>query len=231
FAASILPAPALPPGMLVPVVRIGPESRLTFSQYAAENGFSAGKLEQRYAATGLLRCNGSVGTAQLTAARDVITTAAHVLFDRSGRPRTGCTFRVKGPGGWKSYAVDPTSVRCGSTTPYSHPGSHDWAVARLPKPVKGVTPYRLGGAGTSVRLVAGMHDDWPGGRSIEACRIRARRPVGGGIDEIHFDCSAGNGASGSAILAGNSDTLVGIFVGYRSTNPRARAPYSEHHYN
>src|SRR5690606_30830111 len=75
FAASILPAPALPPGMLVPVVRIGPESRLTFSQYAAENGFSAGKLEQRYAATGLLRCNGSVGTAQLTAARDVITTA------------------------------------------------------------------------------------------------------------------------------------------------------------
>ena len=44
-------------------------------------------------ASGIVRCGGAIGTAQLTLRADVVTTAAHVLIGPDGKARGGtCTF-------------------------------------------------------------------------------------------------------------------------------------------
>lgn len=218
-------------------VKIGEENRATLADFARSSGIAAAALDKRYAATGLLQCGGTVGTAQLTLKANVITTAAHVLFDRSGRPRSdfsGCRFKIRTEAGWRQYRIVPDSVQCGSRKPYSNSGMMDWAVIRLSEPVGGVRPYQIGSRGAgAVDFLAHDHDNWSPKRtkSIENCRIRGGGISVGGVREIQFDCDTGNGASGAALLAPGSATMIGIFVGYRSAHPSRAAPFSPQHYN
>src|SRR5687767_12783115 len=124
----------------VPAVSMETDKRVS-----PETGANS-KIGARYGATGLVRCGGAIGTAQLTLRNDIITTAAHVLIGSDGQPRASCTFQPAGGGA--AVAIDAASVRAGSRSPLSEPATRDWAVARLTQPIANATPYGLAPAGS-----------------------------------------------------------------------------------
>jgi V8-like Glu-specific endopeptidase len=182
-------------------------------------------------ATGLVRCGAATGTGQLTVRNDVITTAAHVLIDQHGKHRIGCVFEptMAGEG---PVPIDFHSIRTGSSSPLTERATRDWAVARLVAPVRGVTPYGLGQASaspTAVIMCAGGNRAHTA-MGTEACSTR--RVIGAandGIREIAIDCNAGPGSSGAALVSHNK--VVGIYVGYRSSDPKRAQAFSDSHYN
>jgi hypothetical protein len=239
--------PALPMNLasmralpLVPVVVFGEHPRLTVEQFASENHLDLGEVKRRHAASGVIHCGNARGAGQLTLTDNVITTAAHVLFDEHGQPRgdsAHCFFTATIADQEITTAIDVASVVSGNTDPYSKPAVHDWAVARLLHPVKGATPYGLGGPAQSaedIRFVARGHSDWGSGRdmSMENCRLHDALSAGAeGTREFSFDCDAGVGASGGAVLNANGGRLLAVFVGYRSVAPDSTMAFSPQHYN
>jgi len=217
----------------VPAVSIGAERRAAPSGYVRHDGMSSPELRARFGASGLVRCGGAIGTAQLTLRADVITTAAHVLIGPDGQTRASCTFEPTIALGSGSVAIDLSTIRAGSATPLSAPATRDWAVARLAAPINGAIPYRLADPGRSLNgltMCAGGN-----GRAdrmgLEHCAARRTiRTSPDGIREIAIDCSAAPGSSGAALLS-DQHRMVGIYVGYRSTDPDKAQPFSMTHYN
>lgn len=189
----------------------------------------SGQLRRRFAATGLVRCGGAVGTAQLTLRNDTITTAAHVLIGSDGKPRKGCRFESNLG---VTVAIDMSTLQAGSKQPLAEPATRDWAVARLAGPIAGATPYRLGAPGAlpaSVMMCAGGNQA-AARMGAEECRARhVISTAASGVREVAIDCSAAPGSSGAALIDGNS--IVAIHVGYRSTHPNVAAAFSTQHYN
>ncbi len=187
----------------------------------------------RYAATGEIRCGGVRGIGQVTGSGDVVTSAAHVFFDESGRSRAArgeCVFIVEGPSGRERVALTPDASLCGSTSPYGAAGRHDWAVARLARPIAGIRAYAIGGrvaVGDPITVVA-----WEGGReTVEKCRVREVVPGEAGGREIRTDCTGFDGMSGAAYLTpGARPRVLGVHVGYRSADPDRPAAFSDRHY-
>ncbi len=210
----------------VPAVSMETDRRTSPEDWVQRNP----KPGARFAATGLVRCGGAVGTAQLTLRNDIITTAAHVLIGNNGQPRTSCTFQSTGSG--EPVTIDPQSIKAGSRTPLSDPATNDWAVARLTRPIQNVTPYGLASAGSkpgSVFMVAGGNKraDRMG---TERCNARGMLGTSArGVREFAIDCNAAPGSSGAALTAGQN--IVGIYVGYRSTDPVRAQAFSAAHYN
>ena len=61
----------------------------------ADRGGDLQVVKREHAASGLITCGDAHGAGQLTEASDVVTTAAHVLFDEEGNPRAAsCFFSV-----------------------------------------------------------------------------------------------------------------------------------------
>jgi hypothetical protein len=239
-------AEVFPPGLageaappVEPAVVFGADARRTLEQFARAHRLDLGELRRRHAASGVIRCGGARGAGQLTLADNVVTTAAHVLFDEAGRPRADsahCVFVVEAGREEIVTAIDVGSIVAGTTNPYAESAVHDWAVARLKRPLKEAAPYGLGGAASAgpVRFVARGHVDWGAGRemSIEACRTRDALESGAeGTREIAFDCAAGVGASGAALLDPTGARLLAVFAGFRSAEPDARLPFSPRNYN
>ena len=68
--------------------------------------------------------------------------------------------------------------------------------------------------------------------SLENCRLRDGLEAGAeGTREFAFDCAAGVGASGSALLNAAGSRLLAVFVGYRSTAPDERHGVLADNYN
>lgn len=224
---------------IVPVVLFGADGRRSAEDFAREHSLNAGALRRRYRASGVVVCGNARGAGQLTLVNSVVTTAAHVFFDEAGRPRAlggRCRFIVEIGRTTIAVAIDPTSIVSGSRDPYAETPARDWAVARLERAIAGAVPYRLGQAGDdmAVRFAARGHVDWGGGveLALEQCRLRQTLDVdAGGAREVAFDCDAGQGASGGALLDKAGERLVAIFVGYRSSTPDLAAPFSGRHYN
>ena len=188
-------------------------------------------MRGQMSATGLVRCGPATGTAQLTVRNDVITTAAHVLIDQNGKHRTGCVFEPIMAGGGP-VAIETGSIRAGSTMPLSERATRDWAVARLVTPVKGATPYGLGSASAAPVAVVMCAGGNKAHTAMGTERCSTRRVLGtssDGIRELAIDCTAGPGSSGAALVAEHK--IVGIYVGYRSSDPSKARAYSEQHYN
>ncbi|PNG25429.1 trypsin-like peptidase domain-containing protein [Methylocella silvestris] len=222
------------------VVVFGRDSRRTVEQFAAEEKLSAPHLRQKFAASGLIECGGAHGAGQLTLTDDLVTTAAHVFFDEQGVPRAKtCTFVNEVDGKEVRTPIDSASIVAGSKDPYAVAAVHDWAVARLTRPVTGAAPYGLAGAqspNTPTEFVARGHMDWGDGRklSMEKCGFHDQLSTGDeGTREFSFDCETGDGASGGALIFGDKgDPMVGaILVGWRSNKPFHSAPFSPTHYN
>lgn len=223
-----------------PTLVLGGDGRRDAEAFAAVRGENARLLLRSHAASGVVQCGATHGAGQLTLANDVITTAAHVFFDERGAPRARtCEFVAEIDGEMRSVAIDLASIVAGSTQPYAVKAVHDWAVARLKRPLEGVKPYELAAgpiaAGDVMEFVARGHSDWGGGQrlSFEECRLRMQtNQAENGAREFAFDCATGDGASGGAALFGEDRSSLGaILVGWRSQNPMQAGPFSAAHYN
>lgn len=229
-AAAAQSSPRHPAELLAPYVpAVSMESdRRSAPDAPARTGRS--KIGARAGATGLVRCGGAVGTAQLTLRADIITTAAHVLIGQDGQPRASCTFQSIAGGA--PIPIDARTISAGSRMPMSQPATRDWAVARLVRPVPGVTPYGIAAAGSTpsgVLMVAGGNTR-PDAVGAESCRVRGVLGTAPeGVRELALDCSAAPGSSGAAVTVGQR--VVAIYVGYRSTDPSRAQAFSAAHYN
>ena len=237
--AALVVEPLTLPGQQTPVVVFGDDLRASAENFALLHHLDARALRRRYAATGVVHCGNARGSGQLTLADDVITTAAHVLYDRGGRlrgDREHCRFVVEAEGREISTALEVEGAITGSTHPYDESAVHDWAVVKLARPLREAAPYALGKpAGEApVRFVARGAIDWGDGRdmSLQDCRLRAGLEDGAeGTREFSFDCSANVGASGAGLLDADGKGLLAIFVGFRSVDPAQALPFSATHYN
>ena len=219
-----------PARLYVPAVSMETDRRISPEDWARRNSTGKSKTSRRFGATGLVRCSGAVGTAQLTLRSDIITTAAHVLIGTDGQPRTSCTFQATGGGA--PVTIDPKSIKAGSRSPMSDPATRDWAVARLERPIQDATPYGLAPAGSKpggVFMFAGGNKraDQMGAEQCNARGMLTASPQG--VREFAIDCNAAPGSSGAALTAGHQ--IVGIYVGYRSTDPARAQAFSSTHYN
>ena len=208
------------PGLYVPVVSMETDQR---------SAIDRPNMGARYGATGIVRCGGAIGTAQLTLRADIITTAAHVLIDASGATRS-CTFQSIAGGA--AIAIDTRSIKTGSRSPLSESAAKDWAVARLVQPVSGATPYGLAQPGTKPAgvLMVAAGNKRPDRMGVEKCKSRGMlTATWEGVREFAIDCNAAPGSSGAALTSGNN--IVGIHVGYRSSDPSRPQAFSATHYN
>jgi hypothetical protein len=224
---------------VTPVVVFGKHSRSGLEDFAARNRLDPKELRTRFTASGLVECGAAHGAGQLTLAGDVVTTAAHVFFDERGAPRAkSCAFAVEIGNKLVRVPIDLASIVAGSKNPYAIAAVNDWAVAKLTRPVEGVTPYGLAGAAkpnTPVSFVARGHIDWGNGRklSMERCKLHDQTSTGpAGTREFSFDCETGDGASGGAVITdAAAPAISAILVGWRSNKPFRSAPFSSTHYN
>jgi hypothetical protein len=217
------------------------DARLTLPEFAAKSGQDPALFENRYAATGMIVCSGVYSTAQLTIKNDVVTTAAHAFYDTDGNPRgdlSTCHFNVMAEGKQLQVPLDVSSLVVGSRNPYAVAPVHDWAVVRLVQGVPSAQPYGVGDpgpVGSQIVMLAHRHRGWvhDGAKAIETCAIRVESLTEKDMPrELAIDCSAGEGASGSAIMVpGQAGAMVGIYVGWRSTHPDRPGPFSMTHMN
>ncbi len=244
YSTTLLAAPAvstLPSTGInaTPVVAFGTNGRKTVEAFVADRGGDIQTIKREHAASGLITCGDAHGAGQLTEAADVVTTAAHVLFDEEGNPRAAsCFFSIVLDGKPVRTTLNLSTIVAGSKKPYSVQAVHDWAVVKLERPVDGVLPYRLAdtvSVNKDVLFAARGHYDWGGGRnmSMENCRLQAQLNRGAeGTREFAFDCETGDGASGGAVLTGDDKLQIGaILVGWRSNTPTKLVPFSPMHYN
>ena len=235
-------APVSPPPVnpnIFPVVAFGGEGRQDPIGFAKARGLDPAALRRATSASGLVTCGTAHGAGQLTLANDVITTAAHVFFDEAGRfrARSGqCQFLVIVGHEIVMTMIDVRSIEAGAHDPYSQTPSRDWAVARLLRPVDGVAPYGLANAaeGLSVRFASRGSVDWRqrSDLAMQQCTLRQTLEAApDGAREVAFDCDAGKGASGGALLDSRGRGLVAVFAGFHSSNPDQAAPFSADHYN
>lgn len=216
------------------------DGRLTLADFAVKTGQNPGDTERRFGATGIVTCGNTHSTAQLTIRADIITTTSHAFYGPNGKLRadpSSCVFTMLDGSSVQSVKIQGNSLTVGSLTPYAEPGVKDWAVARLVRPMNGATPYEVTSLSTpgEIMLVANRHEGWvhDGLRAIESCSIRrAARIVADSPRELAIDCSTGQGASGSALmLPGAPGSMIGIYVGWRSSHPKAPGPYASNHLN
>jgi hypothetical protein len=227
------------PPYVRPVVVFGKNSRRSVEDFAAENHLNPTLLRRTYAASGLIECGNLHGAGQLTLTDQVVTTAAHVFFDEKGVPTAkSCVFMLENDGKQISVPIDLSSIIAGSTDPYAVAEVHDWAVARLTRPIEGIQPYGIADAPYAelpVEFVARGHIDWGEGHrlSMEKCHLHDQLAVGKeGTREFSFDCDTGDGASGGAVLAQTEKPeITAVLVGWTSNKPFRAAPFSPTHYN
>lgn len=228
---------AAPAGAPVSAITfIDGDRRQSLEDFATRRGLQRSTVLTRYAATGVVRCGNAVGTAQLVLATDVIATAAHNLFDLQGKLHgTGerCRFEIGVDGERQAIPLDLAHVASGSSAPYGSPAIADWAVARLTRPVVGVSPYPLAAAiavPAPIVLLAAARPDGSAASTIEDCTAQAVTNAKSGMRELAVDCSGESGTSGAAFLTADG-RFAGIYVGFRSRAPQEPAPFSNEHYN
>lgn len=251
LVAAARPAPASPlfpdlsaartptQASIVPVVVFGRDSRRLPRAFAVEHNLDPSEVAREHVASGLIQCGNAHGAGQLTLTDDVVTTAAHVFYDENGLPRArACSFNVTIDGRESQVPIDLASVVAGSTRPYDAAVAHDWAVARLTRPLSGVKPYGIAAdihPDEPVTFVARGHIDWGDAKmmSMQNCLLHDQLSQGEeGTREFSFDCDTGDGASGGALMFDRADSRVGaILVGWRSNKPFKAVPFSHTHYN
>ena len=194
-----------PAGVLAtPVMMMKTDNRVGAGEFAAARMEPVETLRRSHAASGLIKCGGAYGAGQLTLSDNVVTTAAHVLFDERGALRAkSCDFAIEADGKWRHAPLRMSSIVTGAVKPYAVKTVRDWAVVKLQAPLSGVEPYELAqrfAVNDAVDFVARGHSNWRNihDMSFEGCSLRAQTSGGAdGVKEFAFDCSTGDGSSGA----------------------------------
>jgi hypothetical protein len=215
-----------PQSLFVTVSSTDSVRRMTEEAYAKANGLSPSEVGKRFAASGALRCPGGDSSAQITGARDVITTAAHAFRDLC-KPHTlpeKCIFEYySGP----EKRIIPLSAAlwmgtCADAAPRAVVS--DWAVAKLAFPAD-VTPYEIYerteilAEREHVLAVVGYDIEATGKRdkygqfnkTMQECQVREV----GDWSVFQTNCEFEVGASGSALfrMRDNRMILFGVLSG------------------
>ncbi|PJG50216.1 hypothetical protein CVM73_37615 [Bradyrhizobium forestalis] len=202
------------------------ERRMTEEAYAKANGLSPGQVGKRFAASGVLRCPGGASSAQVTGARDVITTVAHAFRDAC-KPHTSpdkCIFEYYLGTERRTIPLSAALWMGSCVDSAPRQGSADWAVARLAFPAD-VTPYEvyeqaetlvelervLAVVGYDIEATGRTDKDGPFNKTIQECQIRDVRDW----QTFETNCEFEFGASGSALfrLWGRRMTMLGVVFG------------------
>ncbi|MGV7216186.1 hypothetical protein [Bradyrhizobium sp. UFLA05-112] len=199
---------------------------MTEEAYAEANGFSLDEVGDRFAASGVLRCPGGASSAQVTGARDVITTAAHAFRDdcKLRTPPDKCIFEYYLGAERRTVPLSEAlwMGTCLDSAPRAVSG--DWAVAKLEFPAE-VRPYEiyeqpeilmelervLAVVGYDIEATGKTDKYGPFNKTIQECQIRDVRDWW----TFETNCEFTVGASGSALfrLLGHRMTLFGVVSG------------------
>lgn len=219
------------------VAVIDENGRKTEEEYARDKNLPLNRVQNRFAATGTLKCDKSVLTAQLTGANNVITTAAHAFVDLSNcnpksRPES-CTFTVNAGNMERTSKVTSLAAK-GTSCPNLPLNSDDWAVLKIEPPLADVDFYQVPTPqdiqdGRDVISVSASSDDFirRDGRgrkinpkSIEECAIKSIDRNFGAL-MYQSNCDSSRGSSGGSMLANirGQDTLLGIHSFSNETVP------------
>jgi hypothetical protein len=219
--------------------------RKTITVDAKPHELDTGTSQHLVAATGVINCNGFMGSANLISQPDIIVTAFRVvekLYDCKApiNSALACTFQI----GDEVVPVK-SALQVGPGCPQAalYKSEQDWAVLRLASPIAGVKPYRLPDLpnrllyeGEKVILVTARSSDFfPRAGSdrgllkgIGDCEISDVRREG---VPVYFssNCSPRDADLGAAVLLRDlhSPTLVGISVEQTGLPERN----DEHHSN
>lgn len=230
FSASRQESDAKIQSQLQKTAVIDEDGRMTEEEYARKKGRPLAEVQNRFAATGVLRCEKRSASAQLTGSDNTITTVAHILLgmdcDKKSSP-SKCSFSVKRGDKEQSSEISEL-VGMGFKCPTPPKRKNDWAVLKLKSPMKGVTPYTLPYPdedvkdGDDVISVAASGRDFDRAdprtgkkvftKSIEDCQ--GRQPYYEDGFEVLFlsNCDSSPGSSGGSILRARKryDVLMGI---------------------
>ncbi|HZG31019.1 MAG TPA: hypothetical protein VE079_21420 [Ensifer sp.] len=199
---------------------------LSFGTMTCHKPASDGKPEQYFH-----------GTGQITMAKDVVTTAAHIFINPlTCQPYTAdwsCEFRMESG---RSYAINMEESRFGTSmkpeawetqkpgrckTEKSEFVKNDWAVIKLKTAVQDATPYSVSAIdsasyrGGVVTEIAGYTQaylkDGKETPTKERCHLEGKSPVGGtpALPLVLSSCGGGPGTSGSGLFMGGQDAEPG----------------------
>ncbi|MBO4226643.1 hypothetical protein [Bradyrhizobium neotropicale] len=211
----------------------GELGRRTEDEYATDHGKTFEEIQDRFAATGVLDCNGAKVTAQLTGDQSTISTVAHAFTDPKtckkwdGVRADRCTFTVRSS--QREQTVDVSGVVIqGFNCPAKPKASQDWAVLKLKTPLKGIRPYQLPKSydhiderdkviAVNARNSDYFYSDKKTGekvypKTIEDCTSKIGYPDPVEFKIVGSTCDPTPGASGGSILKSNSkgDILVAL---------------------
>ncbi|MFK4511269.1 hypothetical protein LPJ38_06575 [Bradyrhizobium daqingense] len=212
--------------LIVMVAAPDTDRRMTEEAYAKASGLSPDAVRDRFAASGVLRCPGGDSSAQVTGARDVITTAAHAFRDlcKLHTPPDKCLFEYYR--GTEKRTIPLSATLWMGTCDDSAPRASvsDWAVAKLafPADVKAYEIYErteilaelervLAVVGYDI-LAAGKTDKYGSfNKTMQECQVRDVRDW----SIFETNCQFEVGASGSALFRqrDNRMTLLGVLNG------------------
>ncbi len=226
-----------PPGV------IGVEGRVPFDTFAPIEAPWVYPAEQRLAASVDVQC-GASGSGALVGQADIVLFAAHQVVALDGTLIDIDQCSVRSLAGGPQIDVDLETlvtgrfvVETGQENRFNAEVSqHDWAVARLQRPMPGVTPYTLpdpargeGDPGRTIDVVtAGApQDNFDEDTALaQVCRYEGLAPGGADAPAALYDCDVGRGGSGSAVLAEGWDGQPYLF-GIITDSSRGGAPCHE----
>jgi hypothetical protein len=251
-------------GLLHRISLVGADDRETEAQWMKEHHLSPKQFHDRFGASGQLECSWwlkgkgePTASASLTCRDDIISTNAHAFVDEKtgalwGKP-SQCSFAVKG---WEHGRLVRESIPLTDDMVAGVPilgtkmtnaerlkelkdSARDWAVIRLKRSARGVTPYEVwkvnplighpGNLDLIARAAAQVDKHWP---TIAHCYYHdaeAARTPGFGRG-LGTDCDGIKGSSGGAdlrLIQEPDGRLHSVLVSIhgRSTPANRRAPY------
>lgn len=170
-AFSVLPVPdhhGQPRLPLVPVHEMEGHPRLTQAEYASKRGMSASQAEQKWAASGVLKCGHNIGSAEVVGKPDIAVTVAHMFTAQCihlNEP-VQCEFQTTINAALLKIPVT-TVLSSGAGCPVQlNSKRQDWAIIRLSKPLPAFAkPYSIGDSsllrvGTPALAVNGANRDF-----------------------------------------------------------------------
>jgi hypothetical protein len=244
-AASPPAATAEAPAALSINIIDGTDDRGSLLELGPELGLSPAEIARVRRVSGYVGClspSPSMGAGMLFLGDRQIITAAHILFEPSGRPRTKCFFRTQDVEPFHTELdLSVGATRFGAAVP--KPGSaEDFAVVRLMEPVPRAVPFpvAVSPARAGERLIvvtshpAGMAREVDKGIPVvQGCSVRRVVPAGSPAvaAQLRTDCDATGSSSGGINMTRVGGQLmlraITVATGPWRNKRLVGAPYNE----